>query len=184
MRPLSEPLVLQSAFEGLFVRALKVDDQLKARLRARGYDANRPEPKYALSVWEDCLAEAADHHFPGQHREASWPKLGHIVVDGFLETIVGRMISVTLPFLTPTRLINRLPMVLSSGIEGVTTTIEWETPTRVTIRLIGFGALAAWMLAGALSAMMEKLKAPGVVVTPFRLNERDGEMRVTLPAKS
>lgn len=95
----SERVVFESAFEGLFVRALlpRFDAPTIERLRAAGLDLGKKlQPAYQLRVWVESIDIAAAALFPDQPRAVALRTMGKILVTGFQETLVGRALFATL----------------------------------------------------------------------------------------
>ena len=98
-----------SLFEGLFARALELTPAMRADLRAVGFDPDKPQATYPGVVWIKSLEVALRHVFPQLPREEGLRQLGWKVIDGFLDTIAGRVVGVALPFLGMEGIIKRLP---------------------------------------------------------------------------
>lgn len=176
----AEPVALQSMFEGLFVRALKVDGAFKDKLRAKGYDVDRPRTRYPMAVWLDCVDVAALEVFPGLARPQAWVQLGRRFIDGYFETLVGRMIGVTLPFLSPKTFVGRVPRFVTTGLEGEVS-LTWEDEKTATLRILKCGELSGSLMAGIVAVCFERMGSPGVKLEPRAIVPLDSELRITLP---
>lgn len=108
-----------SAFEGLFQRALKPAGAFAEELRAAGYDLRQPRPKYPTRVWRDCLGVALRHVHAGKPPEQGMRLLGHAFIDGFSDTIMGKLVSVALPLLGPDRITQKFPKYWEATRPGV-----------------------------------------------------------------
>ncbi|MFL5346745.1 MAG: DUF2378 family protein [Hyalangium sp.] len=96
-------------FEGLFVRALGAEGALADALRTVGVDVRRLQSSYPIEVWNEALEVAWKQGFPHLDREAAYRELGRQLAYGFIRTLVGKVVDVSLPVLGPERFIQRLP---------------------------------------------------------------------------
>jgi uncharacterized protein (TIGR02265 family) len=102
-----------SIFEGMFQRGMKVDSGLKAKLLAAGYDLDRPQATYPTPVWVACVEVAAVHAYGGMAREQAMRQLGRRFIDGFFETILGKLVSAPMPLLKTEKLVERIGKTMS-----------------------------------------------------------------------
>lgn len=116
-----------SLLEGLFGPAIDVSPELAAALAEKGFDRRRVRPRYSDRVFEDCLEVGWRHRFPTLPREQAFHALGRGFVEGFRQTILGKVLTVALPLVGPNTLLNRVPgrlrglradMVVSLGAAG------------------------------------------------------------------
>lgn len=112
-------------FEGMFVFGLQPDALLRAELKAAGFDLEHPLPEYPYEVWRKCLLIATRHTFPNENPDRAAWLLGERFIDGYLTTLVGKLIGVTMPFLSAKTLVQRSPRLCSSGITGAIFDLEW-----------------------------------------------------------
>lgn len=148
-----------STFEGLFVRALKVDESLKTQLKAIGFDIDRPVPRYPTRVWRAALDVAQKHFYPALSAADGRRELGRVALRGFLGTISGRFLSVVLSVMvSPAALVLRLPRFFTMTRTGVEMTVhkEAENQWRLVARDI-FGD--AHFVAGIVEAPGIKTKS-------------------------
>ncbi len=111
--PLAEPRVPASVMEGLFVRGLQAEGRLAQQLEALGYDSRRPELDYPITLWQRAVALARHERFPELGDEHAYRQLGRRAVDGFSQTLVGRVAAVALPMIGPASALERLPRYLA-----------------------------------------------------------------------
>lgn len=159
-----------ATFEGLFVRALKVEGPIVQKLREAGFDPERMEPSYPVSVWRRSLQVAAAEYFPQLSSTDAEFELGRRMVNGYLETLVGRVIQAALPFLSADALCTRLPRFFVSGIIGeVKTPVSKKVAERhFSVTLFGDGGVP-WFTAGAIDAVLRsKGVKPTVVVASVK----------------
>lgn len=147
--------IAASTFEGMFVRALKVSGPIVERLKQVGFDPNRMEPAYPVSVWRQSLGVAAIEYYPTLSPADAEFQLGARMVRGYLDTIVGKVIQAALPFLSPDALCMRLPRFFSSGIVGDVKPPEVVKvgPAHYQVTLFGEQGVP-WFTAGAVDAVL------------------------------
>jgi uncharacterized protein (TIGR02265 family) len=116
---IAEPQIDQSVFEGLFRHALKPTGQFATDLAAIGYDPQRPQRTYPTRVWIEAARVTCRHIFPELAEPEAMLRLGRLYVNGFLDTIVGRLIGVSLSILGPESVIKRIPRWAAMNATGV-----------------------------------------------------------------
>lgn len=108
-----------SLFEGMFQRALQPTGAFEADLRAAGFDLRQIEPRYATEVWRKCLDAARQHLFPTLTPEQAYRQMGRLFIDGFFQTIIGRMFSAAFPLMGPAAVIKRLPKMWKAARKDI-----------------------------------------------------------------
>ncbi|WP_224368957.1 DUF2378 family protein [Hyalangium versicolor] len=98
-----------SFFEGLFVRALGAEGTFADALRGVGVDVGRLQASYPIEVWNQALEVAWKQRFAHLGREAAYRELGRQLATGFIRTLVGKVVDVSLPLLGPDRFVQRIP---------------------------------------------------------------------------
>jgi len=181
IRHMAEVVALHSMFEGLFKRALDASGPLKEALLQQGFNLDRPRPRYPVSVWRNCVDAAAVHLYPGMPRDVAWTALGRRFIEGYFATLVGKMISASLPFLSAKTFINRVPRFISTGLEGSEVSVVWSRPDVATLRILGSGDLAGALMAGVLAVTFERLGMKEVRLEPRVLGPVDSELIIRLP---
>lgn len=162
MSPQPQPkssVALHSMFEGLFNRALHVEGALKEQLRAAGFDLDRPEARYPVEVWERCVDLACAHRFPGVPRGEAWRRMGRIFIEGYFNTLVGKIIATALPFLGPKSFVDKSPRFITTGLEGADVWLEWHDVRNVTLHIHGAGDESGNLMAGVMEVCFERMKA-------------------------
>lgn len=104
-----EPMTRAILFESLFVHGLPRDEHLEAELREVGFDRDDLLPQYPLRLFRQCLDVACRHLYPGLTVEEGRRRLGHQFVQGFCQTVLGRVVSVSMPLLGPMRFLKKFP---------------------------------------------------------------------------
>ncbi len=147
--------IAASTFEGMFIRALKVNGPIVGRLKAVGFNPERMEPAYAVEVWRQSLNVAAMEYYPTLSPADAEFQLGARMVRGYLGTIVGKVIEAALPFLSADALCMRLPRFFSSGIVGDVRPPEVTKvgPGHYQVTLFGDQGVP-WFTAGAVDAVL------------------------------
>ncbi|TQF15767.1 DUF2378 family protein [Myxococcus llanfairpwllgwyngyllgogerychwyrndrobwllllantysiliogogogochensis] len=113
-------------FEGLFVHALKPSGAFAQSLRDIGYDTDTDASQeyYPLTVWRAALGVARRFACAGQPPEEANRALGHHYVEGFAQTLVGRIFATAAPLLGTERCLTRLPTYLKAGREDMKMVLE------------------------------------------------------------
>jgi uncharacterized protein (TIGR02265 family) len=148
--------IASSTFEGMFLRALKVEGSVMGKLKEIGFDAARMEPSYTVEVWRKALQVASREYYPALSPAAAEFELGSRMVNGYLETLVGKVIHAAMPFLSADTLCARLPRFFTSGIVGdvKTPVVEKLGDKHYQVTLWGDGGVP-WFTAGAVDATLK-----------------------------
>ncbi len=148
---------LASMFEGLYQRALKPDAELLEALKQAGWDPDAPKERYPMSVWVACLDASAAHLHPGVPRYDAWRLLGRVFIEGYFQTLVGRIILAVLPLMKPERFVDRVPNFVRTGLEEVVSEVDWVGPRHAVVTMHGPHAGASHVMAGVMEVCMERL---------------------------
>jgi uncharacterized protein (TIGR02265 family) len=107
-----------SLLEGL-ARAVKPTGVFAEQLKLAGFDLDRPEPRYPDRVWRSFLQIAARHLYP----QSSYPEaerlLGTRWIGGARETLVGKVVLGTLPLMSVSTLIDRVPRLVAISTPNI-----------------------------------------------------------------
>lgn len=154
-------------FEGLFCRALDVSGPLEEELRRLGYDRQRPVARYEGAVLAACVAEARRATYPALDEAEGLRQLGLRFVDGFRQTILGRVATTALPLLGPARFLPRLPGRFRSLRLDASVTVELLGPASARLQFVDPLPLAHFF-GGAVEGALKLggAKTPRVEVTP------------------
>jgi uncharacterized protein (TIGR02265 family) len=149
----------QSMFEALFDRRLKPTGAFLEQLRGAGYDSASSEARYPTEVWVRCLELARAHRYPQLSREEAYRHLGREFGAGFLETLVGALVSVALPFMTPASFLQRLSgyFRLGRSDSGLTFTIVETRPTACRVVVHNPAAVPGTFVAGMIDAALVRV---------------------------
>lgn len=178
---MSDVLALQSMFEGLFVRSLKPTGRFKEALKERGYDLDRQNTKYPLEVWNACVNLAAAELYPGLALPQAWEKLGRRFIEGYFQTLVGKMIGATLPFLNAKVFVGRMPRFMTTGLENADVTLEWTSERQAVLTLGNVTQLSSSLMAGVAAVCFERMNVPDVKLETKNLDGLVTQLIITLP---
>lgn len=168
-----------SMFEGLFLRALEVErgSALAAELKSAGFDLTQICPSYDIAVWVACVDVAWRHVYPLQTRDEAWRLLGRRFIEGYFKTALGAVIAATLPFMRPTRFIERVPFFLRTGLGGSRCEVDLVGPGHAVVRLYGPHPRSATLLGGVLEVCFERL-GERAICDPHEVSGDDSVLEV------
>ena len=135
--PPSASVTRGTVFEALFVRALKPTGRFAEELRAAGYDcAAPPRPEYPTRVWRACVEVARRHTFPQLPPTEGKRRIGELFMEGFLQTLTGKLLGATLPMIGPDTVLRKLKQAWTSSQPSleVSTREVGERQWEVTLR--------------------------------------------------
>lgn len=158
-----------SMFDGLFTVALQPTGAFRDDLKAQGFDLAAPRAEYPLKVWHDCLDVAAAHVHPTETRERAWELLGRRFIEGYLETLVGKVIAIALPFLSVKSFVQRSPRFMSTGLVGAETHLEWLSDKSARITMPNVPHPSGHLLKGVVGVCLERLDAHDAKLEPGAL---------------
>jgi uncharacterized protein (TIGR02265 family) len=96
-------------WEALFVRNLKPQGALRDELKAAGFDPERLEVSYPLSLFTHCVELVRKHLFPELTESQVYWELGRRTMEGFRSTLAGMVVTAGIPLLGPARYLKRIP---------------------------------------------------------------------------
>ena len=102
-------------FDGLFGHVLRPQGAFASGLRAVGYDPEAPLEHYPLTVWRAALEVARLHAHPQLPRAQAYRQLGRQFVQGFSQTVVGRVFAAAASLIGADNCLARLPTYLRAG---------------------------------------------------------------------
>lgn len=148
-----------SMFDGMFSVALKPEGAFRDELNAAGFDLDKPLPEYPYEVWRQCLMVAARHVFPEQTQDRAFWLLGERFIEGYLATLVGKLIAAALPFLSAKALVQRSPRFCSTGVGGATFDLEWLGEREAVLKMPELPYPNQFFTAGVVSKCMKLIKS-------------------------
>lgn len=153
-------------FEALFDRRLKPEGAFAAELKTAGYDAARAEPTYPTELWVRCLEVARRHRFAALTDQDAYRRIGREFAEGFLETIVGRIVGVALPFMSPRTFVRRLANYLRLGRSDTDLTFDLVRDEEgiIDAEVHNPSAVPGDFVAAIIDAAFARLKVSGSVV--------------------
>ncbi len=115
--PHADRKVVDTVFEGLFVKALglEVTPALRRRLAELGVDFQVGlKPMYPHAVWEAALIAAAEELMPGKPLPEALHALGGRAVVGYFDTFIGRALKQVLRAIGVKRTLARMSLNFSA----------------------------------------------------------------------
>lgn len=144
-----------SIFEGLFLRVLKPQGAFKSQLKAAGFDADRPEPRYPEEVWGRALDVTRAHAFAHEDAAAAHRHIGHAMIEGYFDTILGRVTGGLMPVLGVGGTLKRLAKLWKVPQPGMEIIAEAEGPGRWRVAFHD-RVMTADLVAGILEAALRR----------------------------
>ncbi len=166
-----------SVFEGL-ARQLKPTGAFADELKQAGFDPERLEAKYDEAVFARTIEVAARHVFPEVLLEVAHTKLGNALIDGYFETILGRVTGALMPVLGVGGALKRVQRLWTIAHHAMRITAENDGPNTWAISFsnaVMTSDLVAGILQAALSRADKRVKVHVVTRMPG-----GGTLRVTL----
>jgi uncharacterized protein (TIGR02265 family) len=111
-------VVYESVMEGLLLRAVgkRMTPALKAKLKELGVDLDqRLKAQYSAELFEKVVALLCTTLYPALSRDEALFKLGSEIVDGYADTLFGKVLMQMMKVLGPRRTLERLPQSYRGG---------------------------------------------------------------------
>jgi uncharacterized protein (TIGR02265 family) len=154
-----------SMFEAIFSRTLKPTGAFAEELLREGFDLKHVRPEYPTQVWVACLAVARRQAFGTLSDEAAYRGIGRAFVDGFLNTLAGKIVVVAIPFLSSEGFLKRMPRYMSLGRSDVHLELTQVGPKRFTGTVSDPFRVPPNFLAGILEVGLVKTGATPTIIT-------------------
>jgi uncharacterized protein (TIGR02265 family) len=122
------------------------------------------EPTYSVEVWRQALQVASREYYPQLSPTDAEFQLGVRMVDGYFNTLVGKVLHAAMPFLSADTLCLRLPRMFSSGVVGPQ---KMPVVTKLgerhyAVQLFGDQGVP-WFTAGSVDAALRQTKVTPTV---------------------
>lgn len=162
----------QSMFEALFDRRLKPEGAFREALIGAGYDTDKPRPKYPTSVWVTCLELTRLARYGALSTEEAYRAIGREFTEGFLQTLVGRLVGVALPLMQPRSFLNRLERYFKMGREdgGIRYDMTELEPEHAHIEVVNPAGVPGDFVAGLIDVAFMRLTRSWTVTVTQRTN--------------
>ncbi len=148
-------------FESFFLRGLDTPPELRRALLGIGVDLDALLPRYPSPVWIASIDLARSYLYASASSlETAERELGRKFVAGYFRTVVGRMLSAVLPFMTPSSLMHRLPRYVRMGRSDLEIDVEDQSPTSTRLTVADPATARPWFFAGMVEAGLERLGSP------------------------
>jgi uncharacterized protein (TIGR02265 family) len=166
-------------FEALFVRALRPDAAFADELRDHGFDVAHVYSEYPTRVWCECIKVARRRAWASSSDTDAWREMGRAFVNGYLDTLTGKLIAVAVPFLSPEMLLKRMERYLTLGRSDLRFVLTQVAPKHMHAELEDPYLVSPDFLAGMLLAGFERLHVSGasVEVKEFGAGKSELEIR-------
>lgn len=166
-----------SAVEGLFVRSLKAEGALAEGLKAIGIDVKRLEPGYDDAVFRAGVDVAARLVHAELSETEAHRLLGHALIDGYFDTILGKVAATLVPVLGVKGTLRRLEYLWKAPQPTMQVTTELHPDGIWEVRFVN-PAMPPFMVAGVLEAGLARTRE-AVKVEVLRATPTTGVLLVT-----
>ncbi len=135
MKP-TEELVYSNTFEGLRLALLKqslVAAAIDPAFRSVGVDFHKPLPAYSKQQFIDALHVSAKLAFPDLGSEPAFRGVGRLVIEGYVETVLGRAVLAAARMMGPLWTLKRMTRNLRTSDNCTEARVDEHTPTDVSV---------------------------------------------------
>ncbi len=130
----AERYFFTQTMEAQFLKAFPAEaPELVAAYRDAGFDVKKLLPAYEYGIWRRCFTLQRTHFFPDLSVEDGCEQSGLQYSANYLDTTMGRAVSVLLSLLSTRRIIGRLERVFRSGNSFSVVTATDEGPNAVRL---------------------------------------------------
>ncbi len=164
-----ESLVYGHTVEAVFKRGLQgqLTPRLRTRLKGLGVDVDAIQRMYSQATFEGAVIAAAEEVFAGDGLATGMRKLGERAVEGYDETVIGKLMLGALRLLGPHRTLERATLNLRSSNNYTDCVVKRDGPNRYELSIANVGRLAEFNQ-GVVIAALRMAGAPQVRVTVIR----------------
>jgi uncharacterized protein (TIGR02265 family) len=169
-------LVFPQLVEGVF-KPLRpqLTPALQAEIRELGIDLGRPlKPGYPKDVFRAAVFHARKALYPELSDEVAFDRMGTAMVDGFLETLIGKAVGVMIRLGGPERNMRGMQRNFDSGANFVAVTVIQNGPGDFALltndvvthaALMGASIRRSQEVAGARDCVVSVMRQVGQTVT-------------------
>jgi uncharacterized protein (TIGR02265 family) len=179
--PLSERVVFLPTVQSLFSRlpAGALTPELTQAVRALGIDLDRPLlTAYPFAIWARVLEVTARTVYPKEAAQDAHRLLGQRLIEGYVETGIGRALFALLKLIGPRRTLQRTAKAFRNGNNYCEATVTEVSPTEFIVWMNEVGTVPT-MIAGVLQAGLTQAGAISVAVRVVRVDSVGMTYRVT-----
>ncbi len=140
------------SFEVL-VKSLGASNRYQQALQAVGFDADSPRDDYPVELWRQALEISREHVYPGVPADQAYREMGLRCVAGMAQTLLGKVVALSLANMSPEGFIRRMPTFAAFGRPGVTVDVWAEGDRRWRAKVVdpvGTPEFTAGVIEGAL----------------------------------
>ncbi len=170
--PLSERVVFLPTVESLFSRLPSgaLTRELRDAVRELGIDLDRPLlMAYPLAIWARVLEVTARTVYPSESAHDAHRLLGQRLIEGYVETGIGRALFALLKLIGPRRTLQRTAKAFRNGNNYCEATVTDLSPTEFIVWMNEVGTVPT-LVAGVLQAGLTQAGATGVAVTVVQVD--------------
>ncbi len=133
-----EQIVYSNTFDGLKL-ALTTHgiglSEVTARFKQIGVDFAKPLPAYTRQHYIDALKVAASMAYPGLPDEPAYRRVGALVIEGYVQTVLGRAVHAAARLMGPMWTLKRMTRNLRTSDTWTEVRVTELSPTDVTLVL-------------------------------------------------
>jgi uncharacterized protein (TIGR02265 family) len=166
-------------FEGLYDRVLKPTGEFARALREAGYDPAQPRTEYPITVWIACLEVSIATLHPTERPERGVWLLGRRFIEGYLETIIGKLIGASFPFLSAASFVKKVPRFVGSGLVDAPTTLKWLTDKHAVLTIGGSSWYPGPLMGGVIEVSLERIGVKGVKLVANDPSSPEGRLEIS-----
>jgi uncharacterized protein (TIGR02265 family) len=148
----------------------KMTGALKGDLRLSGLNLDKKlEPNYPAERINEWAVKAARHLFPVSSRDEGLRLLGHLLIEGWQRTMVGKATVAVMSIVSPKLAVSRITDYFRAGNNFTEATILEKGPTEYDVVMSEVNNVP-WYYAGIIEAgaMLTKAKDPKLTLVATR----------------
>jgi len=130
-----------ASFEAMFTRTLKPEGTFLEELRAVGFDPRSYRGRMPTRIWHACLDVARRHTFPTHSVADGYHRLGLLFMEGYFQTILGRLLTAAMPLVGLERSLMRVPKAWKANQPTLEMTVEKQADRQWRVEIKEKGVL-------------------------------------------